>query len=87
MTFLQIVSWNFDNILVYYILYVTDHNRVHATDVLHGVYYLSTQPIPGFTQVNPEGDVFHKQASSSDSGKLTYIDGHDNWDLDTRIFV
>ncbi|ESO83445.1 hypothetical protein LOTGIDRAFT_133480, partial [Lottia gigantea] len=24
------------------------HNRVHATDVLHGVYFLTTQPIPGF---------------------------------------
>jgi cGMP-inhibited 3',5'-cyclic phosphodiesterase A len=41
------------------------HNRVHATDVLHGVYYFTTQPIPGFTQVNPEGDVFHKLASSN----------------------
>ncbi|XP_076466592.1 cGMP-inhibited 3',5'-cyclic phosphodiesterase 3A-like isoform X2 [Babylonia areolata] len=24
------------------------HNRVHATDVLHGVYYLTTRPVPGF---------------------------------------
>ncbi|OQV22497.1 cGMP-inhibited 3',5'-cyclic phosphodiesterase A [Hypsibius exemplaris] len=27
------------------------HNRIHAADVLHGVYYLSSQPIPGFVQV------------------------------------
>lgn len=27
----------------------TDHNRTHASDVLHAVYYLTSQPIPGFT--------------------------------------
>ena len=42
-----------------------DHNRIHATDVLHGVYYLTTQPIPGFQYVNPEGDVFQKHSSES----------------------
>ena len=26
----------------------TDHNRTHATDVLHAVFYLTSQPIPGF---------------------------------------
>lgn len=24
-----------------------DHNRIHATDVLHAVWYLTTQPVPG----------------------------------------
>ncbi|KAL4232928.1 cGMP-inhibited 3' [Mactra antiquata] len=42
------------------------HNRVHATDVLHGVYYITTQPIPGFTQVSTQ-DVFPRQGSSSES--------------------
>lgn len=28
-----------------------DHNRMHAADVLQGVYYLTTQPIAGFTQI------------------------------------
>ncbi|XP_060592885.1 cGMP-inhibited 3',5'-cyclic phosphodiesterase 3A-like, partial [Ruditapes philippinarum] len=42
------------------------HNRVHATDVLHGVYYMSTQPIPGFTQVSTT-DIFPRQGSSSES--------------------
>ena len=51
------------------LLVISDHNRVHATDVLHGVYYLSTQPIPGFPQVNPEGDMFQKHISSSESGR------------------
>ncbi|XP_074639997.1 cGMP-inhibited 3',5'-cyclic phosphodiesterase 3A-like [Tubulanus polymorphus] len=32
------------------------HNRIHATDVLHGVYFLTSQPIPGFVQIIPEDD-------------------------------
>jgi hypothetical protein len=41
---------------------VTDHNRIHATDVLHAVWYLTTQPIPGLsTVINDHG-------SASDSG-------------------
>lgn len=46
---------------------LTDHNRIHATDVLHGVFYLTTQPIPGFTQVNTS-NMFSRNGSSSDSG-------------------
>ncbi|KAH9500195.1 cGMP-inhibited 3',5'-cyclic phosphodiesterase A [Bulinus truncatus] len=42
------------------------HNRVHATDVLHGVYYLTTQPIPGFAQINPS-DLISRNGSSSES--------------------
>ncbi|XP_071134245.1 cGMP-inhibited 3',5'-cyclic phosphodiesterase 3A-like isoform X2 [Mytilus edulis] len=42
------------------------HNRVHATDVLHGVYYLTTQPIPGFTQVH-NSDMFNRNGSSGES--------------------
>uniref|UniRef100_A0A8C1XHB2 Phosphodiesterase n=1 Tax=Cyprinus carpio TaxID=7962 RepID=A0A8C1XHB2_CYPCA len=30
------------------------HNRVHATDVLHAVWYLTTRPIPGFQQIHNE---------------------------------
>ncbi|KAL8169892.1 UNVERIFIED_CONTAM: cGMP-inhibited 3',5'-cyclic phosphodiesterase B [Gekko kuhli] len=26
------------------------HNRIHAADVLHAVWYLTTRPIPGFQQ-------------------------------------
>lgn len=41
---------------------VKDHNRIHATDVLHAVWYLTTQPIPGHsTVINDHG-------SASDSG-------------------
>ncbi|XP_076444816.1 cGMP-inhibited 3',5'-cyclic phosphodiesterase 3A-like isoform X3 [Babylonia areolata] len=42
------------------------HNRVHATDVLHGVYYLTTRPIPGFTQINTV-DACSRHGSSSES--------------------
>ena len=41
---------------------------MHATDVLHGVYYFTTQPIPGLQQVNIDSDLFRRPASSSESG-------------------
>lgn len=30
------------------VMVLVDHNRMHAADVLQGVYYLTSQPIPGF---------------------------------------
>ncbi|KAI4580866.1 hypothetical protein MJG53_010408 [Ovis ammon polii x Ovis aries] len=30
------------------------HNRIHATDVLHAVWYLTTRPIPGLQQVHSD---------------------------------
>ncbi|XP_057159265.1 cGMP-inhibited 3',5'-cyclic phosphodiesterase 3A isoform X4 [Ursus arctos] len=39
------------------------HNRIHATDVLHAVWYLTTQPIPGHSTVMND----HGSASDSDS--------------------
>lgn len=30
------------------------HNRLHAADVLHAVYYLTSQPIPGFNQLSQD---------------------------------
>ncbi|XP_078076881.1 cGMP-inhibited 3',5'-cyclic phosphodiesterase 3B isoform X3 [Mustelus asterias] len=39
------------------------HNRVHATDVLHAVWYLTTRPIPGFQQINSD----HVMESDTDS--------------------
>ncbi|XP_072165724.1 cGMP-inhibited 3',5'-cyclic phosphodiesterase 3A-like [Diadema setosum] len=44
------------------------HNRIHAADVLHGCYYMSTQQIPGFTQVSPEDlDPMGRQDDDPDS--------------------
>ncbi|KAK7891089.1 hypothetical protein WMY93_023052 [Mugilogobius chulae] len=39
------------------------HNRVHATDVLHAVWYLTTQPVPGLPSLLTD----HGSASDSDS--------------------
>ncbi|CAL1603825.1 unnamed protein product [Knipowitschia caucasica] len=50
------------------------HNRVHATDVLHAVWYLTTRPIPGFHQIHSE----HVTGSDTDSdsgispGRVSY---------------
>ncbi|XP_056464488.1 cGMP-inhibited 3',5'-cyclic phosphodiesterase 3B [Gadus chalcogrammus] len=50
------------------------HNRVHATDVLHAVWYLTTRPIPGFQQIHTE----HVTGSDTDSdsgispGRVSY---------------
>lgn len=46
---------------------VSDHNRIHATDVLHAVYYMTTQPVYGFTQMIP-GDY-----SCEQSGWFLYV--------------
>nr|XP_055136417.1 cGMP-inhibited 3',5'-cyclic phosphodiesterase 3A isoform X2 [Symphalangus syndactylus] len=47
------------------------HNRIHATDVLHAVWYLTTQPIPGLsTVINDHGST---SDSDSDSG---FTHGH-----------
>ncbi|KAK6187714.1 hypothetical protein SNE40_005678 [Patella caerulea] len=44
------------------------HNRIHATDVIHGVYFLTTQPIPGFMQSNStEGMSRHGSSSESEN--------------------
>ncbi|XP_071035027.1 cGMP-inhibited 3',5'-cyclic phosphodiesterase 3A isoform X1 [Parasteatoda tepidariorum] len=45
------------------------HNRMHAADVLQGVYYLTSQPIPGFTQL-PSTDTdspLHRSIDSTSS--------------------
>ncbi|XP_035709060.1 cGMP-inhibited 3',5'-cyclic phosphodiesterase A isoform X4 [Folsomia candida] len=45
------------------------HNRMHAADVLQGVFYFTTQAIPGFQMVPPDPD-------TPNSGKLTK---HPDW--------
>ena len=40
--------------VVYLINFVSDHNRIHAADVLHVCYYLSTQSIPYFVSTPNE---------------------------------
>ncbi|XP_004369726.1 cGMP-inhibited 3',5'-cyclic phosphodiesterase 3B isoform X1 [Trichechus manatus latirostris] len=51
------------------------HNRIHATDVLHAVWYLTTRPIPGFPQIHND----HGTGNEADSdgrinpGRIAYI--------------
>nr|XP_025042032.1 cGMP-inhibited 3',5'-cyclic phosphodiesterase B isoform X4 [Pelodiscus sinensis] len=51
------------------------HNRVHATDVLHAVWYLTTRPIPGFQQLH--GDHIMQSDMDADSeitpGRVSYV--------------
>lgn len=45
-------------IVVLHPLLPSDHNRIHATDVLHAVWYLTTQPVPGLPYLaNQESSV------------------------------
>ncbi|XP_066525008.1 cGMP-inhibited 3',5'-cyclic phosphodiesterase 3A [Hoplias malabaricus] len=47
------------------------HNRIHATDVLHAVWYLTTQPVPGLPALA------HSAGSSTDAGSGSgIIHGH-----------
>lgn len=46
-----------------HLFFALDHNRIHATDVLHAVWYLTTQPVPGLPLLA------HNSISVSDSGK------------------
>ena len=47
---LILINWSMTH-LIGLIGLTTDHNRTHAADVLQGVYYLTSQPIPGFAQI------------------------------------
>ncbi len=38
------------------VFYSIDHNRIHAADILHACYYLTTQPIPYFVQTPIENN-------------------------------
>lgn len=46
-----------------------DHNRVHATDVLHAVWYLTTQAVPGLPSLITD----HGSASDSGASISTYM--------------
>lgn len=50
-----------------------DHNRVHATDVLHAVWYLTTQAVPGLPSLITD------HGSASDSGVSIHADICMSW--------
>lgn len=51
------------------------HNRIHATDVLHAVWYLTTRPIPGLQQShdNHEAETEADSDGRLGSGQIAYI--------------
>ncbi|NXW04349.1 PDE3B phosphodiesterase, partial [Fregetta grallaria] len=51
------------------------HNRIHATDVLHAVWYLTTRPIPGFQEIHNEHIMESDMDEASDIApvQISYI--------------
>ncbi|XP_050191344.1 cGMP-inhibited 3',5'-cyclic phosphodiesterase 3B isoform X2 [Myiozetetes cayanensis] len=51
------------------------HNRIHATDVLHAVWYLTTRPIPGFQQIHNDNimESEMEEASGIPPAPVSYI--------------
>ncbi|XP_005380390.2 PREDICTED: cGMP-inhibited 3',5'-cyclic phosphodiesterase B [Chinchilla lanigera] len=51
------------------------HNRIHATDVLHAVWYLTTRPIPGLQQIHSDHEIGNETESDGriNPGRIAYI--------------
>ncbi|KAM7087016.1 cGMP-inhibited 3',5'-cyclic phosphodiesterase 3B [Molossus nigricans] len=51
------------------------HNRIHATDVLHAVWYLTTRPIPGLQQIHSDHGTGNETESDGriNPGRIAYI--------------
>ncbi|KAL7992161.1 hypothetical protein Chor_016417 [Crotalus horridus] len=49
------------------------HNRIHATDVLHAVWYLTTRPIPGFQQIDSDSGGGTSRENDISGGHIAYL--------------
>ncbi|XP_036181394.1 cGMP-inhibited 3',5'-cyclic phosphodiesterase B isoform X2 [Myotis myotis] len=51
------------------------HNRIHATDVLHAVWYLTTRPVPGLQQIHSDHGTGNATESGDrmNPGRIAYI--------------
>ncbi|KAK9410036.1 cGMP-inhibited 3-cyclic phosphodiesterase B [Crotalus adamanteus] len=49
------------------------HNRIHATDVLHAVWYLTTRPIPGFQQIDSDSGGGTSRENDISVGHIAYV--------------
>ncbi|XP_006905726.1 cGMP-inhibited 3',5'-cyclic phosphodiesterase B [Pteropus alecto] len=51
------------------------HNRIHATDVLHAVWYLTTRPIPGLQQIHNDRGTGNETDTGDriNPGQIAYI--------------
>lgn len=48
-----------------FFFFFSDHNRIHATDVLHAVWYLTTQPVPGLPTLMAANEIH--------TGEVVYV--------------
>ncbi|XP_044059793.1 cGMP-inhibited 3',5'-cyclic phosphodiesterase A-like isoform X2 [Siniperca chuatsi] len=49
------------------------HNRIHATDVLHAVWYLTTQPVPGLPTLLTENGIHIDSENGITSGATGFL--------------
>ncbi|XP_061924077.1 cGMP-inhibited 3',5'-cyclic phosphodiesterase 3A-like [Entelurus aequoreus] len=49
------------------------HNRIHATDVLHAVWYLTTQPVPGLPPPLTENGKYNDSANGMTLGAAAFL--------------
>ncbi|KAM3616199.1 uncharacterized protein V6R79_014242 [Siganus canaliculatus] len=49
------------------------HNRIHATDVLHAVWYLTTQPVPGLPALPTENGIHTDSENGIASGATGFL--------------
>uniref|UniRef100_A0A3Q2PYW7 Phosphodiesterase n=1 Tax=Fundulus heteroclitus TaxID=8078 RepID=A0A3Q2PYW7_FUNHE len=49
------------------------HNRIHATDVLHAVWYLTTQPVPGLPTLPTENGIHTDSVDSITPGASGFL--------------
>ena len=60
------LKWLVSSLLTDCNFFSLDHNCIHASDVLHGVFFMTTKKIPGFCPLNPK--LSNDSDSDSDSG-------------------
>ncbi|XP_075956492.1 cGMP-inhibited 3',5'-cyclic phosphodiesterase 3A-like [Anarhichas minor] len=49
------------------------HNRIHATDVLHAVWYLTTQPVPGLPTLLTENGIHTDSENGINAGATGFL--------------
>ncbi|XP_061684392.1 cGMP-inhibited 3',5'-cyclic phosphodiesterase 3A isoform X2 [Syngnathoides biaculeatus] len=49
------------------------HNRIHATDVLHAVWYLTTQPVPSLPRLPTENGIHKDPANGVTPGATAFV--------------
>ncbi|XP_011480918.1 cGMP-inhibited 3',5'-cyclic phosphodiesterase A [Oryzias latipes] len=58
------------------------HNRIHATDVLHAVWYLTTQPVPGLPTLRTENGIHTDSANGITPRATSFLASRINLELE-----